>query len=73
MSNDLDLWHEDAIVCPHCRYRHNDCLHEFFGDDWEDSADINCHDCGKEFHAERGVDVYYSTSKLERIKNHERD
>ncbi len=63
--DDLDLWHEPNIVCPHCRHRHTDSLHEFFGDDWEDSSSIDCEDCGKQFQAERGVDIYYSTNKLE--------
>lgn len=62
--NDLDLWHEPYIICPHCRHRHEDDLHMWFGDDWEDCTDMECSNCLKEFHAERCVEISYNTSKI---------
>ena len=49
----------NEIICPYCDYEHSD-NHEYS----EESAEINCHGCSKEFHYEREIEVRYSTSRI---------
>ncbi len=54
----IDSTYTQEIVCPHCGHEH--C------NSWElshDSGEMDCCDCGKEFHYERNITIDYSTSK----------
>ncbi len=58
--DDCDL--QDVPVCPHCGHRHCDAWEWNFGNGMEGSADHDCDNCGEEFHVEREVTVYFSTT-----------
>ena len=48
-------------VCPHCGHRHHDAWEWNFGPGLEGETEYECDDCGKPFHCEREVTVYYTT------------
>lgn len=58
MKTEIDHEYTDNIVCPYCGGEETDSW-EFH----EDSGDINCGSCHKEFHYERDISVSYTTSK----------
>lgn len=51
----------DEIICPHCGHKHEE-YYEFFRNS-DKLCSIDCENCGKTFHAERDVFVYYTTKK----------
>lgn len=48
------------IVCPYCGCE--------LGDSWEqnDDGNIDCDNCGEEYHYERIIDITYITTKIEK-------
>lgn len=50
--------YEKYIICPYCGYHHGE-------DDENESRDIYCDECGKNFRLELEYEVHYSTSKIE--------
>lgn len=48
-------------VCPHCGYEESDAWEIDFGAGLEGEATISCGNCEREYHAERIVDVSYTT------------
>ena len=65
-DDDIDLWHNTWPVCPHCGYTDQDAWELDLGSGMgeEGSDDIKCQSCGKDFHCERGVDIWYTTSRI---------
>ena len=55
---------EDYIICPYCGGENST-------DDRHESTDINCDECGKEFHVEINCNISYSTSKKEEVEKDE--
>jgi len=58
---DIDHWLTREVVCPYCGYEHGES-HEYFIDG-NDSARIDCNECGKEFTAVADYDARYTTHK----------
>jgi hypothetical protein len=59
-QGDMDHSYTDEIVCPYCGSEQ--------GDSWElsdDSGDLECGNCDKEFTYERDITVNYTTSRKE--------
>ncbi len=55
--NDLKYMNNSEIVCPYCDSEQGDAFTV------EESGDIDCDNCGKEFYVDREVTITYSTSK----------
>jgi len=58
----FDTYHTDEVTCPYCGYEH-DCSHEYF-DVGQESIDIGCEGCGKEFFAKAESNARYTTRKI---------
>lgn len=55
----------DNPVCPYCGHEMQNAWEIDFGPTGlEGSADVDCDSCGKIYHIEQTVSVYYTTSKL---------
>ena len=62
-STGRNLDREDCVVCPYCGHIHEDSW-EFFGPGFEyddDTTEIGCHSCGKDFHVRLHVEYAYSS------------
>jgi hypothetical protein len=55
---ELDTAYEDAIICPHCGDRIDDTS-EYGTDD----QDVECGNCGREYHLSPSVSITYTTVK----------
>lgn len=56
---EIDHDHTDEVVCPYCGYE--------FGDSWDlsdDSGELDCSECGKEFEYYRHIEVTYCTYQI---------
>ncbi len=63
MLSELDTFHTQNIICPYCKYE--------LKDSWEiqsDSGELECEECGAKFFMGREVEIYYTTTKLEKNK-----
>lgn len=65
MSEEIDCWATDNIVCPCCAYEiKEDCWEYFPTDEHETSTHIECPECDKTFFCEREYSVTYSSSVM---------
>ena len=55
--NDLKYMNNSEIICPHCDSEQMDAF------EVDESGDIDCDNCGKEFYVNREVAITCSTSK----------
>ena len=68
MSAEDGAWPEfehrctEEIVCPYCGYEFKDSC------EFPDSAKPRCHECDRDFLAERNHRITYSTAKIEKDK-----
>lgn len=62
-----DCSRTDWPVCPHCGYEDDGAWEYSLGDGMggEGTADVECPSCDKPYRCERGIDVWYNTSKLD--------
>jgi len=57
MSEEIDHRYTHDAVCPHCGYKHLDSW------EFDDSDEVTCHSCEKDFLLERITTVQYVTEK----------
>lgn len=62
--DEINHYHTDAVVCPYCGHSHSDS-YEFFPSIYQESAEVECGECEKEFKAYRNISVNYSTYKTD--------
>lgn len=60
MSEEIDHWATDEIVCPYCGYEYVDSWEFEKGDD---GGVLNCKKCGEDFRFFREYSITYSTRK----------
>lgn len=61
-ENDLDCWITDEIVCPLCKHKFSDSWeYELDGDD---STEVECENCGKDFLVTISVTVNYTSKPI---------
>ena len=54
----LEYFRESEITCPYCKHKDQDSW------EMEESGEVECGSCEKEFYVEREVDVKYTSSKI---------
>lgn len=63
IEDEVDLWHNEYPVCPHCGYIHEDDYIDVDLEDLFNQRDIDwvCDSCGKTFSFRGSVEITYTT------------
>lgn len=60
-TKQLETWHTDEIICPHCKQT---CSDSWECGDYDENMECP-HGCGESFSMERNIEITYTTSKLD--------
>lgn len=63
MSKDYKYYGNDNAICPHCDYEDQDSWE--WAQEGGSEKDVECGNCGKEFHLTIDHTTTYTTSKVE--------